>query len=35
MNWKEMGINVLTIVVAILIAYAIKEKVTDKLLAKV
>jgi ABC-type phosphate/phosphonate transport system permease subunit len=34
MNWKELGTYVLVIIVAIIIADAIKTKVTDKLLAK-
>ncbi len=34
MNWKETGLNIAIIVVAIIIALTIKEKLTDKGLAK-
>lgn len=34
MNWKETGINILIITVAIILAFTIKEKLTDPLVAK-
>ena len=34
MNWKETGINIAIIVVAIILADLIKTKVTDPLVAK-